>query len=172
MSPSIGMGLQIAPLAERDAATPLGRVRQAIRRAEAQGIRIIRLPPACGCGVEAGADGWVRRPDCPQGVTPLGAILLVHQPDPEFHEGIPTSAAAMALNVSEPWCAGLEDGWGGAPTDRMAMGVHSATLYMAGYHAAARLFAERTVDCEICGHVRHRSETDCSGCLERPDRVR
>lgn len=170
MSPRIGMGLSVAPWAERHERTCIGRVRQAIRRVQAQGIWVVQATGGRGndYGVEATGQGWETRVRRPFGVTPAGAILLAHQPDPEAHEGVHTAAAADAIQAREIWVIGLEDGWRGEVMSSYRALAADGEFYRQGFEAGIVLRWEMQTVCEACGARRWNIEPDCTGCHERP----
>lgn len=110
MSPKVGITISAQGLAEL-LKTPRLRVLEALAQARAR-----RLPLRRGeAGVVWGLAGWhVDRQLQPNGVSLLGAVLLHMQPEPEGDED-PVASAARALDVTQAWVEGLQDGWDGEP---------------------------------------------------------
>jgi hypothetical protein len=118
-------------------------LREAIIWAQLEGYRI-RLGTA-GYGVQCssrhGNERWERDPR-EEGVDPLGAVILQHQPEAT----LPQYAAALALGGGGswiPWVEGAADGLAGEAKNRTwidrPVPAHVADRYLNGYEAAILL---------------------------------
>lgn len=162
VSPKIGVAVSLAAVSDR----PAGRLRAAVRLVEAQGIRV---SPGISARVVARhqlTGSWrLESRQQPRAVSPLGAACLAFQPldGAEVEDG-----AAVALEASWDWLAGVSDGFEGQASTILLAGA-SRELYLDGVRVGHLLFGELHIECPECGHWRHSGTPVCNGaCNERP----
>lgn len=136
MSPKVSITIPATELAELLKA-PRVRLVEAVVGARRRGIWMRRGEPGVSCGL---AEWRVDHGLQPSGVTVLGALLLLLQPDPVDGEE-EAAAAARALGVSVAWVEGAEDGWNEAEPSPDWLRRPDADLYNAGYEVGAELRA-------------------------------
>lgn len=143
----------------RAARIPLDKIRAAIELARLNGIRILHGD----YGVIAGGFDWMLdRRRRPEGVHPLGALVLAYQPPVGTDMPEP---AAQVLEVGLAYVQGFADGFDRTP-DTTPIGSVAKRLYGDGLEAGFELRFELTRRCGRCGS-RHFRQDQCYLCEER-----
>lgn len=134
----------------------------AVAEAERLGIRITHGDWGVIYGELSGE--WVvdqKRRQGP-GVTPLGAVVLAHQPAGGIDMPHP---AAEVLGVRIAWAEGFSDGFD-AEASAFFLGSADRHAYLDGLEAGMELRFALTVRCDVC-YTRHFRANACPLCLER-----
>jgi hypothetical protein len=161
MSPKIGIVIDTRGYIMPSSLRPLDRLRAACNVAETEGKRI-RFDGAHGVARHSVTGGWFALNTLdPRRVSPLGAALLVAQPNRKDDDII--AATAEALNASVDWVWGMWDGFENVVQTGRLQGP-SKDVYQYGLRAGHLLFGELTVECIECGERRYRRDLTCHTC--------
>jgi hypothetical protein len=118
------------PAVVRAPATPsvLERVEEAIGYAVVNGLWLRCSEYGVLCASSEARTRWIRDPFV-RGVSPLGAAVLMHQPETTTLPG----AAAEALDITLPYEAGLADGMALAPKSPAWLACSARLVYLKAY---------------------------------------
>lgn len=143
--------------------TPHERIRAAVERCRAQGVRVVMLCEHHGVTLAPGGGWHVDHRARPPGVSLAGAVCIAFQGVIETDEPTAdvTLAAADILGTSAPWVDGLLDGFG----NQLAAVTYRGSardLYRSGLDAGHDFRRELGTLCS-CG-TRHFKDEACPLC--------
>lgn len=142
-------------------APELAILRKALEWAKGRRLRVRPAAPPVICISSHAGVRWARR-DVDSVIDPIGAAILMNQPDADEMP----AAAAQALSTSEPRVHGLADGLAGEKPQSSWLMSAAKALYTGAYLAGLQLRVEMETFVCFAHGIRTPKGEHCSGCLQ------